>query len=57
MCKENTALIETPTTVLPADIADYDYSSIIEQAERADKLVAALNKMMGAAIKITTHLD
>lgn len=44
-------------TVLPDDIAAYDYDSILAQAEKADKLVAALNKMMLAAIKITTWMD
>jgi len=44
-------------TVLPNDITEYDYDSIIAQAEKAEKLVAALNTMMKAAIKITTHLD
>lgn len=44
-------------TVLPNDIADYDYESIIVMAERSEKLVAALNKMMLASIKITTWLD
>ena len=44
-------------TVLPNDIAEYDYEAIIVMAERSEKLVAALNKMMLAAIKITTWLD
>lgn len=44
-------------TVLPDDIANYDVDAIIVMAERADKLVAALNKMMMAAIKITTAHD
>lgn len=57
MCNENTALMAAPTTVLPSDITEYDYNSIIEQAERAEALVAALNKMMNAAIRITTYLD
>lgn len=50
---ESTSMI----TVLPDDIANYDVDAIIVMAERADKLVAALNKMMMAAIKITTAHD
>lgn len=57
MCNDSNALMATPTTVLPNDITEYDYNSIIEQAEKAEKLVVALNKMMTAAIKITTYLD
>ena len=44
-------------TVLPNDITEYDYDAIIVKAERSEKLVAALNKMMLASIKITTWLD
>lgn len=44
-------------TILPNDVAEYDYTDILVQAERAEKMVNALNKMMIAAIKITTHLD
>ena len=44
-------------TVLPNDITEYDYDAIIVMAERSEKLVAALNKMMLASIKITTWLD
>lgn len=44
-------------TVLPNDIASYDYNDIIVQAARAEALVDALNKMMLAAIRITTHMD
>jgi hypothetical protein len=44
-------------TTLPEDIADYDYDSIVVMAERADKLLDALNKIMRAAIKITSHFD
>lgn len=50
---ESTGII----TTLPDDIASYDYDSILVMAERADKLVAALNKMMMAAIKITSAHD
>jgi hypothetical protein len=51
--RNETAMI----TTLPDDIAQYDYEGIMVMAERADKLVAALNKIMNAAIKITTHFD
>ena len=44
-------------TVLPNDIADYDYNNILEIADRSEKMVAALNRIMKAAISITTCLD
>ena len=44
-------------TILPNDITEYDYAGLLSQAEQAEKMVAALNRMMIAAIKITTHLD
>lgn len=50
---ESTALV----TTLPNDIAEFDYDSIVIMSERADKLVTALNKIMTAAIKITSYLD
>lgn len=44
-------------TILPDDISVVDYDIIIAVAERADRMVAALNKMMLAAIKVTTGHD
>lgn len=44
-------------TVLADDTAEFDYDSLMLVAERADKMVDALNKMMNAALKITNGLD
>lgn len=44
-------------TVLPEDIGMYDYDNLIAVADRAERMVQALNKMMLAAIKITSGLD
>ena len=44
-----------PAQVMPTSGAEY--TDIVLMSERADKLVEALNKIMMAAIKITTYLD
>lgn len=38
-------------------LLDMDYGNVLELAEKADKMVTALNKIMAAAIKITTERD
>lgn len=52
--EEGMALI--PTTV-SHEVEEYNFDNMIALAERADKMVSALNKIMAAAIKITTHYD
>lgn len=44
-------------TVLNPEIAVYDDDAIFAIAEKAEKRVEALNKIMNAALKITTGLD
>lgn len=39
------------------EIMSYDYDNVLAVAERADKMVTALNKIMQAALKITTARD
>lgn len=39
------------------ELMSLDYDNILQVAERADKMVTALNKIMAAAIKITTERD
>lgn len=51
---DNMALV--PTAVAN-EVEEYNFDNMIAIAERADKMVAALNKIMAAAIKITTHYD
>lgn len=38
-------------------LMDMDYDNILAVAERADKMVSALNKIMSAAMKVTTPKD
>lgn len=38
-------------------LMDMDYDNILAVAERADKMVSALNKIMSAALKVTTPKD
>ena len=48
------------TMIMPVDqdeLISLDYDNIVAVAERADKMVNALNKIMGAALKITTGRD
>ena len=45
------------TTVLDPEIAIYDDNAIFAIAEKAEKRVEALNKIMSAALKITSGLD
>lgn len=44
-------------TVVANDVEEYNYDDIIAVAERAEKMITALNKIMAAAIRITTHYD
>ena len=45
-------------TVLPEETAaEYDYNRIIEIADRSDKMVDAMNRIMRNAIRATTYLD
>jgi len=39
------------------ELMNFDYDNILQVAERADKMVTALNKIMAAAIRITTERD
>ena len=39
------------------ELMNFDYDNILAVADRADKMVTALNKIMAAAIKITTPRD
>lgn len=39
------------------ELISFDYDNIMQVAERADKMVTALNKIMSAALKITTPKD
>lgn len=39
------------------ELMNFDYDNILAVADRADKMVTALNKIMAAAIKITTAKD
>ena len=39
------------------ELLSMDYDNILQVAERADKMVTALNKIMAAALKITTERD
>lgn len=41
----------------PDELMSFDYDNIMMVAERADKMVTALNKIMSAALKITTPRD
>ena len=41
----------------PSELLSFDYNNILQIAERADRMVEALNKIMVAAIKITTPRD
>ena len=38
-------------------LMEMDYDNILAVAERADKMVSALNKIMSAALKVTTPKD
>lgn len=40
-----------------SELLSFDYNNILQIAERADRMVEALNKIMAAAIKITTPRD
>ncbi|MEG2153326.1 MAG: hypothetical protein RRZ71_08710, partial [Clostridia bacterium] len=40
-----------------SELMNFDYDNILAVADRADKMVTALNKIMAAAIKITTARD
>lgn len=40
-----------------SELMSFDYDNILQIAERADKMVNALNKIMQAALKITTERD
>lgn len=44
-------------SVLGNEVEEYDYNRIIAMAEQAQRRVDALNKIMSAAIRITTYLD
>lgn len=44
-------------TVASDELMSFDYDNIMQVAERADKMVNALNKIMNAALKITTPKD
>jgi len=44
-------------TVLPEETAGYDYERIIAIADRSDKMVDALNRIMRNAIRVTTWMD
>lgn len=46
-----------PVSSSPDELTSYDYDAIIQKAERADRMVEAINKMMAAAIKITKPRD
>lgn len=41
----------------PQELMSFDYDNVIQVADRADRMVAALKKIMTAAIKITTNKD
>lgn len=39
------------------EMMSFDYENVLAVAERADKMVTALNKIMNAAVKVTTERD
>lgn len=61
--KENTEIMATQAqNVSPVQVQDdalmtMDYDNIVALGERADKMVTALNKIMAAALKVTTARD
>lgn len=54
---ENTELMTTSVQSEPDALMNLDFDNVLALAERADKMVGALNKIMAAAIKITTPKD
>lgn len=44
-------------SVAQDELMSLDYNNILEIAERADRMIGALNKIMNAALKITTGRD
>jgi hypothetical protein len=54
-------VMNVPATVVDetdgAALMGYNYQNVLEMADKADKMVVALNRIMIAALKITTYLD
>lgn len=54
---DRTSEIATVIQDQSSELLSFDYNNILQIAERADRMVEALNKIMAAAIKITTPRD